>query len=52
MIERRQIVEMWQSGTAVALATLVRVEGSSYRHEGARLLIGKDAAYVGCLNDR
>ena len=50
MIERRQIVEMWQSGTAVALATLVRVEGSSYRHEGARLLIGKDAAYVGSVS--
>lgn len=49
MIERRRILEMWQRGNAVALATLVCVEGSSYRSEGARLLIGSDGSYVGSV---
>jgi xanthine dehydrogenase accessory factor len=42
MMERRQIVELWQKGPeqngAGVLVTLVRVEGSSYRQRGARLL--------------
>lgn len=50
MVERRRIVEMWRSGNAAALATLVHVEGSSYRREGARLLIGADGAYVGSVS--
>lgn len=50
MIERRRIVEVGQSGRAVALATLVRVEGSSYRNEGARLLIEADGSYVGSVS--
>ncbi len=50
MIERRRIVEMWQRGESLALATLVRVEGSSYRTEGARLLIGSDSACVGSIS--
>ncbi len=50
MIERRRIVEMWRSGQAVALATLIRVEGSSYRATGARLLIGRDGSYVGSVS--
>ena len=41
---------MHGSGNAVALATLVRVEGSSYRNEGARLLIAADGAYVGSVS--
>ncbi len=41
---------MWQRGDAHALATLVRVEGSSYRKEGARLLIGNDSKYVGSVS--
>ncbi len=40
MRERRRIVEMWRRGGAVALVTLVGVEGSSYRRVGARLLVG------------
>ena len=50
VIERRKIVDMWQRGAAVALATLVRVEGSSYREEGARLVIGGDGIYVGSVS--
>lgn len=50
MIERRKIVEMWQKRGAVALATLVRAEGSSYRSVGARLLIGAGASYVGSVS--
>lgn len=50
LIERRKIVEMWRQGHAVALATLVRVEGSSYRTVGARLLVGKDGTYTGSVS--
>src|SRR5579875_4051013 len=50
MIERRRIVERWQRGDAAALATLVRVEGSSYRAIGARLLISADGSYVGSVS--
>lgn len=50
MIERRKIVDMWQRGNAAALATLVRVEGSSYRSTGARLLIGRDGTYAGSVS--
>lgn len=41
---------MWRAGNAAALATLVRVEGSSYRSEGARLLIGADGSYAGSVS--
>ncbi len=41
---------MWERGEAVALTTLVHVEGSSYRSEGARLLIGADGNYVGSVS--
>jgi xanthine/CO dehydrogenase XdhC/CoxF family maturation factor len=50
MRERRRIVEMWRRGGAVALVTLVRVEGSSYRREGARLLVGGDGEYAGSIS--
>jgi xanthine/CO dehydrogenase XdhC/CoxF family maturation factor len=50
MRERRQIVELWKRGNAVALATLVRVEGSSYRRVGARLLIAADGEYAGSIS--
>ena len=50
MIERRRIVEMWQRGEATALASLVHVEGSSYRSEGARLLVGADGSYAGSIS--
>src|SRR5579875_4118297 len=50
MIERRRIVESWAAGNSVALATLVRVQGSSYRREGVRLLVGSDGTYVGSVS--
>ena len=37
-------------GNAVALATLVRVEGSSYRRTGARLLIAANGDYAGSIS--
>src|SRR5579875_3048136 len=50
MMERRRIVELWKRGDAVALVTLVRVEGSSYRRPGARLLIGRGGEYAGAIS--
>ncbi|MHB8301481.1 MAG: XdhC family protein [Acidobacteriaceae bacterium] len=51
MAERRAIVAMWrksQDGAAV-LATLVGVEGSSYRRPGARMYI-QSPAYAGSIS--
>ncbi len=50
MRERRRIVELWRRGDAVALVTLVRVEGSSYRQVGARLLVAADGEYAGSIS--
>ncbi len=50
MIDRRQIVELYARGDAVALVTLVRVEGSSYRRVGARLLIAANGDYAGSIS--
>ena len=50
MRERRSIVERWQQGNAAALVTLVRVEGSSYRRPGARLLVSSDGNTVGAIS--
>jgi xanthine dehydrogenase accessory factor len=50
MRERRKIVELWRRGKAAALVTLVRVEGSSYRRVGARLLVGVDGDYAGSIS--
>lgn len=51
MADRRRIVDMWRSGRAAVLVTLVRTEGSSYRRPGARLLIGTDASeYAGTIS--
>ena len=38
MMDRRQIVFLWKRDPAGVLVTLVRVEGSSYRRTGAKLL--------------
>jgi len=48
--ERRRIVEMWRRGDAVALVTLVQVQGSSYRRVGARVLVGADGEYAGSIS--
>ena len=50
MTERRQIVDLWFQGKILALATLVRVEGSSYRHVGARIAIAADGVYGGSVS--
>jgi xanthine/CO dehydrogenase XdhC/CoxF family maturation factor len=49
MMERRQIVGLWLRQPAGVLVTLVRVEGSSYRRTGARLLTGA-AGHAGTLS--
>ena len=53
MVERRQIVEMARRGAGEAgvLVTLVRIEGSSYRRPGARLLtFATNSAYAGMIS--
>jgi xanthine dehydrogenase accessory factor len=50
MSERRRIVELWQRGDAAALVTLIRVEGSSYRRVGARMLIAANGDYAGSIS--
>src|SRR5216683_1262906 len=50
MMERRQIVRLWQRGGASVLVTLVRAEGSSYRRPGASLLLGADGVYAGTIS--
>lgn len=50
MVERRQIVRLWQESGASVLVTLVRSEGSSYRQPGARLLIGSNGGYAGTIS--
>jgi xanthine dehydrogenase accessory factor len=50
MREQRQIVERWHQGSAMILVTLVRVQGSSYRQPGARLVVCKDGTYEGSIS--
>jgi len=50
MMENRRIVRLWQQGGAVVLVTLVRVEGSSYRRPGARLLLGAGGEHAGTIS--
>ena len=50
MMERRQIVSLWETGTAAVLVTLVRCEGSSYRQPGARLLLAAGGLYAGAIS--
>ena len=50
MLDRRQIVALYARGNATALVTLIRVEGSSYRRAGARLLICADGSYAGSIS--
>ena len=39
-----------QFGKQTALATVVHVEGSSYRHAGARMLIAEDGQLTGAIS--
>jgi xanthine dehydrogenase accessory factor len=50
MMERRQIVRLWQQGGATVLVTLVRAEGSSYRRPGAHLLLGATGEHAGTIS--
>lgn len=50
-LETRQVLDRlaeWHSaGVPCALATVVRVRGSAYRHEGAKLLVASDGRSIG-----
>jgi xanthine dehydrogenase accessory factor len=50
-LETRQVLEtiaaLHAAGTRAALATVIRVNGSAYRHEGAKMVIGADGTRVG-----
>lgn len=50
MREREAIVEQWEAGSAAALVTLVRIEGSSYRQPGARMLVTNNGATFGTIS--
>jgi xanthine/CO dehydrogenase XdhC/CoxF family maturation factor len=50
MRERRDIVRLWHDSEDAVLATLVGVDGSSYRRVGARLLIANDGRYAGAIS--
>jgi xanthine dehydrogenase accessory factor len=50
MRERRQILELHQRCKTAALATLIAVEGSSYRRTGARLLVCEDGQSAGGIS--
>lgn len=59
-LETRQVLERlaaWHAaGVPCALATVVRVQGSAYRHEGAKLVVAASALHTGnvsggCLED-
>src|SRR5581483_11420513 len=54
MKEIRTIIAAWRSldltRTKAALATVVRVEGSSYRRTGARMLVLDNGNYLGGIS--
>src|ERR1700734_4562416 len=54
MSELRQIVALWREAKArqeeVCLATVVRVEGSSYRKPGARMLLTRGGQRAGTIS--
>lgn len=54
MSELRQIVDLWRAAKAgseeICLATVVRVEGSSYRKPGARMLLTRSGQRAGTVS--
>ncbi|HKS05771.1 MAG TPA: XdhC family protein [Gemmatimonadaceae bacterium] len=50
-LETRQVLdrlaELEREGKRAALATVVRVRGSAYRHEGAKMVVAEDGSTVG-----
>lgn len=51
MAERKEILEMWRRNpdASAVLATLIRIEGSSYRRPGARMYIQR-SGYAGSIS--
>lgn len=39
-----------EKGKIFAMATIIRVDGSAYRREGAKMLIGEDGSYFGTIS--
>src|ERR1700759_1320966 len=54
MSELQQIIALWRAAKArqegVCLATVVRVEGSSYRKPGARMLLTRSGQRAGTIS--
>jgi xanthine dehydrogenase accessory factor len=50
MMDRRQITDFRRRSGAAVLVTLVRVEGSSYRQPGARVLVNAAGVYAGTIS--
>ncbi|HXB61556.1 MAG TPA: XdhC family protein [Acidobacteriaceae bacterium] len=52
MMERRQILELWQQrqGQDAVLVTLTCATGSSYRHPGAHVLLLADGRHAGTIS--
>lgn len=46
----RAFEQMAQEKQRMALATVVHVEGSSYRRPGARMLVSEDGRYIGAIS--
>ncbi len=46
----RAFEQMEQEKQRMALATVVHVEGSSYRRPGARMLVSEDGRYIGAIS--
>src|SRR5881409_1653105 len=50
-LETREVLDrlalLVRAGGRAALATVVRVRGSAYRHEGAKLLVAEDGSTTG-----
>ena len=46
----KQAAAQRAEGRSVVLATVVRVEGSSYRRPGARMLVAEDRWLAGCVS--
>ncbi len=46
----RTLSALWQRGESSWLATVLAVDGSAYRHEGAKLIVGPDGQPVGLIS--
>lgn len=46
----RTLANVWRRGEGSWLATVLAVDGSAYRHEGAKLVVGQDGRPVGLIS--